>query len=336
MSVRIFILWLTIAMVLAFSVITLGAYTRLTDAGLGCPDWPGCYGQWIAPHSSVDVAQAQEKYPMEQIDSGKAWTEMIHRYFAGSLGLLIFIFAGISFVERRRGKTWPVKVPLLLVVLVVWQALLGMWTVTLQLHPLIVMAHLLGGLAILGGLTWWRAQLVQVSTVGRATGKASFASRWIGLGLLLLIGQIALGGWVSANYAGMACIGFPTCNGQWWPAWRWEAFHFFTPLGVSYEGGLLSNAQRISIQMAHRMGALLVVGYWSFLIIYLWIQPIYHRLRILLMGIILLFMVQFVIGMINVLALLPLTAAIAHNAVAALLLISAIHLYLQVRFTSNP
>ncbi|NKB47490.1 MAG: heme A synthase [Legionellales bacterium] len=334
MSVKTFIVWLTVTMILAFSVITLGAYTRLTHAGLGCPDWPGCYGQWLAPSSSAQITQIQTEYPDQQIDGGKAWTEMVHRYAAGGLGLLIIGLTGFSLIYRRR-ENLPIGVPLVLVGLIIWQALLGMWTVTLKLHPLIVMAHLLGGLTIFAGLAGWRAQLVQLAHPITDYFFSSRTCRWVGLGLLLLIGQIALGGWVSANYAGIACLGFPTCNGHWWPMWHWQAFDIFMPLGMNYEGGLLGPAERVSIQMAHRIGAFLVVGYWGVLAIYLLIQSPPPRIRTPLILLMLLLVAQFVIGMINVLALLPLSAATAHNGVAALILVTAVNLYLQVRSASN-
>jgi heme a synthase len=328
------IIWLTLTMVLAFTVITLGAYTRLTNAGLGCPDWPGCYGQLTAPSSPGQVTLAQSAYPAQSIDSTKAWTEMIHRYVAGSLGLCIFILAGLSIVHQRRYQL-PIAVPIALVGLVIFQALLGMWTVTLKLHPLVVMAHLLGGLTLIAGLTWWRATLVQLNNPHGFSGIDKRWSSWVLIGLILLVGQIALGGWVSANYAGIACIGFPTCNGSWWPNWNWEAFKLFVPLGMNYEGGLLANSARVSIQMAHRVGAVIVVSYWSILAIRLFLSMKNPRIQGSLAVIMGLLVAQFVVGMINVLALLPLSAATAHNGIAALLLVATVNLYLQIRHTSN-
>ena len=192
----------TVAFVLAFFVILLGAYTRLTDAGLGCPDWPGCYGHFIVDNQTLSTNQ-----------SAKAWTEMLHRYAAGTLGTLIIILFGISLFQRKQNNH-PIIIPFFLVTLLIFQALLGMWTVTLKLHPLVVMAHLVGGLILLNLLWCLRLQLKnprQKIYFPQLSRKINF---FAALSLVILIFQITLGVWVSANYAGLSCIGFPWCNGE--------------------------------------------------------------------------------------------------------------------------
>ncbi|OZB03214.1 MAG: cytochrome B, partial [Idiomarina sp. 34-48-12] len=196
-----------ISVLLAFVVIVLGAYTRLTDAGLGCPDWPGCYGELTVPK---DAEKAVELFPHAPLESQKAWNEMIHRYAAGTLGLVILAITIAAFVRRRHDPSQPVGLPVLLLALVTFQAALGMWTVTMNLQPLIVMGHLLGGFTTISLLYLLLLRLERVhmplgdSKMRSMRGFALFA-------LLVVFGQIALGGWVAANYAAMACTELPFC-----------------------------------------------------------------------------------------------------------------------------
>lgn len=295
---------------LAFFVVTLGAYTRLTNAGLGCPDWPGCYGHML-------VAQHTTDEPV------KAWTEMIHRYFAGSLGLLILIFAINAIRARIKQLSFPTFIPLLLVGLVVFQAALGMWTVTLKLLPVVVMGHLLGGLCILSGLWWLWLSIRKSETIGSDLG---WLKPWAMLGLFIVVCQIALGGWVSSNYAGLSCVGFPSCNNQLLPELHLkEAFNVMSPVGTNYQGGVLDASARMTIQFVHRLGAFITLFYVLGLAIVLFRQP--HRslkqIALVMCGVVLL---QFSLGVINVIHLLPLKVAVGHNAVAALLLLSLLTL----------
>jgi cytochrome c oxidase assembly protein subunit 15 len=312
------------ACVLAFGVVVLGAYTRLADAGLGCPDWPGCYGKLLVPAHEGEVT---EKAYLEQrpLEPAKGWTEMVHRYFAGTLGLVILAIAVWSW-RRRRVPGQPVWLPTFLLALVTFQALLGMWTVTLQLKPVIVMAHLLGGFATLSLLV-----LLALRSRPRKPAAASGA-RWRGValaGLLVLVAQIALGGWTSANYAALACPDFPQCQGSWWPQTDFrEGFVLWRGVGINYEFGVLDSTARTAIHMAHRIGALLTLLFLGWLALRL----IRHGGPVLaatgwLIGALLL--AQVTLGIANVVLFLPLPVAVAHNATAALLLLSLVLLNYQ-------
>lgn len=314
--------------VLAFAVILLGAYTRLADAGLGCPDWPGCYGHLTVPASEDHVA---DKTYLEQraLEPEKGWKEMIHRYFAGALGLAILAIAVWSWIRRRNVPGQPVWLPTLLLALVVFQAALGMWTVTLLLKPVIVMGHLLGGFATFSLLV-----LLALRTGRRRALTAT--GRWRGaaaIGLVILVVQIALGGWTSSNYAALACVDFPTCHGSWLPDMDFdEAFVMWRGLGVSYEYGVLEHPARTAIHVTHRIGALvtfLYLGWLTVSIVRAGGPPVGAAL---LVGGLLL--VQVALGIGNVLLHLPLGVATAHNGVAALLLVSLV--YLNYRLWRQP
>lgn len=317
-----------LAVILAFCVVTLGAYVRLSDAGLGCPDWPGCYGQLIAPHPEHE--EALEQFPDAQIDTGKAWKEMIHRYIAGILGILILALAIIA-VRNRHDHTQQVKLPLFLVALVTFQALLGMWTVTHLVAPGIVTLHLLMGMLTLG-LLWW--QYLQSRTTGPA-----FSTRlptmnlkpWAMAALVVVFAQIALGGWVSTNYAALHCPDFPTCQQSWWPPMDFAgAFDIFHEYGVNYEGGRLTNDQGVTVHLMHRIGAvitLLFIGAVGILAS-LGSNLAYREAGIAML---LILVVQFIIGISNVIYVLPLPLAVAHNGGAALLLLSVIYLNYKIR-----
>lgn len=272
---------------LAFAVVVLGAYTRLSDAGLGCPDWPGCYGKiLVSTHNDA-----------------KAWTEMVHRYFAGTLGLCIFalVFLGL------RKKIHIYKL-IFLGMLVIFQALLGMWTVTLKLLPIVVMSHLLGGMLIFATL----CRLPQPSL------NKTYYNPYLVVMIIVVIMQILLGGWVSSNYAGIACIGFPRCNGTWLPFLDFSnAFNIFSPIGVNYQGGNLESTARVTIQFIHRCGALLTALYLSF-IAYKFYRPYKNIIKMIMF----LLVLQVLLGIMNVIYLLPMVLAVMHNAIALLLLAS--------------
>lgn len=298
------------AVCLAFFVVTLGAYTRLTNAGLGCPDWPGCYGHMVVAKHTTD----------EPI---KAWTEMIHRYFAGSLGLLILIFAIKGISARIKSDPFPTLIPLLLLGLVFFQAALGMWTVTLKLLPVVVMGHLLGGLSILSALWWLWLSIKKSETI---SADLRWLKPWALLGLVIVGCQIALGGWVSANYAGVSCIGFPSCNNQLVPTLHFkEAFNVLSPVGANYQGGLLDASARMTIQFVHRIGAFITLFYVLGLALLLFRQR-HARLTKIAWAMCVVVLLQFSLGIMNVIYLLPLKVAVGHNAVAALLLITLLTL----------
>jgi len=313
-----FFIWFTC--VLAFVVIVLGAYTRLADAGLGCPDWPGCYGQLTVPESPDQVTDTAylEQRPLEP---EKGWKEMVHRYFAGTLGLAILLIAVWSWRRRRDDPGQPVWLPTFLLLLVVFQAALGMWTVTLLLKPVIVMAHLLGGFATFSLL------VLLALRVGRRRAESAAGSLRIAaaIGLLILIAQIALGGWTSSNYAALACLDFPTCQGSWTPEMDFdEAFVMWRGLGVNYEYGVLEHPARTAIHVTHRIGALVTALYLGWLVLALLRRGGGLRGAAILVGGLLL--LQLGLGIANVLMHLPLGVATAHNGVAALLLISLVYL----------
>ncbi|CDZ77512.1 Cytochrome oxidase assembly protein [Legionella massiliensis] len=304
------------AVVLALFVVMLGAYTRLTDAGLGCPDWPGCYGHMVLPSAQNELATAQNQYPQIPIEARKAWTEMAHRYAAGTLGLLILFICGSVFWRRMQGENLPWVLPLTLILLLFFQAALGMWTVTLKLLPVVVMGHLLGGILIFSCLSRLSLQLSSVKPMALPQWRF-----WLLLGLVIVFCQIALGGWVSSNYAGIACIGFPQCNGQWLPPLHFsQGFNLFSPVGANYQGGVLDNDIRMTIQFIHRLGAMVTAVYVLALAALLLAKVKNTSLRLLAILAILLVASQFLLGVMNVIYLLPLWVAVAHNGVAAALM----------------
>lgn len=322
---------LLISALLALSVIVLGAYVRLSDAGLGCPDWPGCYGQLDVPQGERQIARANAAYPERPVEVGKAWKEMVHRYLAGVLGLFIVGLAVIAW-RRRLQPGQPVFLPLLLVALVVFQALLGMWTVTLLLKPVVVMAHLLGGLTTLALLWWLVLRYGDYLPTVPITAKIEALKPWVLIGLVLVIGQVTLGGWTSANYAALACPDFPTCQTRWWPPMDFqEAFILWRGTGVSYEGGVLDNDARVTIHMMHRVGAVLLVLYLGWLTVRVFVNAANGLLRYtaLLTG--LLVVIQVALGVANVVLALPLPVAVAHNGVAALLILALVSLNHELR-----
>ncbi|TBV03310.1 COX15/CtaA family protein [Phytopseudomonas dryadis] len=316
------------ATLLAVVVVLLGAYTRLTHAGLGCPDWPGCYGFLGVPMSEHKQLLAGERFPETPLEVAKGWYEMIHRYFAAALMLLAA--ALVARALRHRGEPGqPLKLPLLILALLVVQAAFGMWTVTLKLWPQVVTAHLLGGFAILAALFLLTLRL---SAWRPAITPLTAQLRGLALGaLLLVIGQIALGGWVSSNYAAVACVDLPTCHGEWWPRMDFaNGFHLTQHIGPNYLGGQLDSDARTAIHMAHRLGALLVTLVLGLLAWRL------HRAGDSRLGGVLLaaLALQVGLGIGNVLLHLPLLVAVAHNAGGAALLLTLVAI--NYRLSAEP
>lgn len=305
-----------IAAILSFLVIVLGAWVRLSDAGLGCPDWPGCYGQLTWPDAPAEVQSANAAFPDRPVETHKAWKEMVHRYLAGALVLLVLALNRVAWRRDDGAPALRGKSTFLLGLIIV-QALLGMWTVTLKLLPIIVMLHLIGGLATFSLLLWlWHASR---SAHSYSPGpQLRRMRRWVVLAITLLTVQIALGGWTSSNYAALACPDLPTCMNQWWPDTNFrEGFKLWREVGVDYEGGILDLASRAAIHLAHRIGAvitLLTLLYVAFKLIRV---ATFQRSGVLL-GCLVVF--QFLLGLLNVALQLPLAIAVAHNGVAALLL----------------
>ena len=316
-----------IGTLLALLVVVIGAWVRLTDAGLGCPDWPGCYGQLVVTESTREAAEA---FPERPLDVGKAWREMIHRYLATGLGLLCLVMAGLAWANRRNPEQ-PTRLAYVLLAVVIFQGLLGMWTVTLLLQPVIVMAHLLGGLATLGLLFWlgeWRRPILSGGVSSRPEHASGAASPWLArtgiAALAILLVQIALGGWTSANYAALACPDFPTCQTRWWPPvtdFR-EGFVLWRELGVDYEGGVLDNPARVAIHFSHRLGA---VAATMMLGLLGWMLVRRPGMRPDGIAVWVALGVQLILGASIIIYGVPLAVAVAHNGVAALLFLTVLN-----------
>ena len=299
---------------LAAAVVVLGAWVRLTDAGLGCPDWPGCYGHIYPNAGHVD--------PEIGLQFGKALHEMIHRYFAGTLVLVITILL-VWAVRYRKDRDQPLIPPALLFVVVCLQGALGALTVTLLLKPLIVTAHLLGGLTTLGLLWWLSLHPERRQLPAREAGLRKYAV----VGLAALIVQIALGGWTSSNYAAVACPDFPTCQHSWWPRMDFrDAFVLWRGLGLDYEGGVLANPARVAIHVTHRLGALVAGSILIGLGVLVAARADSRRLAAAGGLLVLAVLLQISLGVATVHWGVPLAVATLHNAGAAFLVISMVWL----------
>ena len=356
--------WLALfAAVFAFGLVMFGAFVRLSNAGLSCPDWPTCYGQVTWPQHAQAVAHADAAFPDRPYEAHKAWREQVHRFLAGTLGVLVLLLALVASWRRRgtllavvggavfaalgvglymRGEhVWssalaacaialPLfaairlqrpgawKICVLALAVIIFQAMLGMWTVTLLLKPVVVMGHLLGGMATFALLAYAALRFAGVAATDE---RHADLRRLVAIGVVLLVCQIALGGWTSANYAALACGygpgSFPQCLGQWAPPTDFrEGFVLWRGIGVNYEGGVLDMAARSAIQIAHRLGALVVFCYLGWLSV----RTARRGLRVCGLAIALALAGQVLLGISNVYFGLPLAVATAHNGVAALLL----------------
>ena len=304
------------ATLLALIVVSFGAYTRLTDSGLGCPDWPGCYGTLSVPESIDQIEMAQAVYPDSPVEPEKAWIEMIHRYIAGILGVMILVIAFMS-IRLRDQINYSLKWPFFLLGLVIFQAALGMWTVTLLLKPAVVSSHLLGGMTVLGILTFLMHRNYGTHRENFISNR--FERKIIRFSLVLLFIQIALGGWTSTNYAALACTDYPTCHGSLIPEMDFSnAFTIFRELGVTSLGEPLSLEALHAIQWVHRVGAIVLLGYLLFVAYILKVNQGFNMWRNVL---ILVISLQFIIGIANLLLHLPIVLATLHNLGAALLVV---------------
>ena len=371
------IAWLAVA--LAMGVIVFGAFVRLSNAGLSCPDWPTCYGRATWP-AHADDAASHSAIEIRPFETHKAWREQVHRHAAATLGLLVLAMALLAARRRAWGAAWIVGpsvliglgIPLYMqgqhalavllaaagealllaaalrwrarsgpgadddalpavaamtLMVIVFQALLGMWTVTWLLKPIVVMGHLMGGLLTFSLILWmaWRATDVPIRLA-----QAASLRRWAAIVLALLAVQIALGGWTSANYAALACGNdFPTCVGRWWPPHDFrEGFVLWRGIGVDYEGGVLDGESRIAIQLAHRMMAVVAFAALLAFAVRLWRTA---GMRGWGAALALLACAQVTLGIANVKLGLPLAVAVLHNAGAVLLLFVLVTLRARVR-----
>lgn len=326
-----------LATVIAATVVTLGVFTRLVDAGLGCPDWPGCYGHLLWPTETHEIVRAEQRFPDFRVESDKTWPEMVHRYFASALGLIILWLAILAWRHRDTRK-FPFRLPLLLLFLVVWQGLFGMWTVTLKLWPQVVTLHLFGGISIFA-LCWLLTLrlrddcwvLAETSLI-----KLNKYRSWLVAGVVILFAQIILGGWLSANYAAFACSDFPRCQGQWLPQMELAGgFNILQGLGPNYLGGLLESDARVAIHFVHRVGALVTFIYLSGFCLSLFVvgDRRVGRMAVIIFSILL---AQIGLGISNVLWAVPLPVAVLHNAVAALLMLSLVTLAVKIWTATVP
>jgi len=315
-------------------VVVLGAYVRLSNAGLGCPDWPGCYGHLTPAGAAADAQTIAAPMAGRALNVGKAWREMVHRYAAGTLATLIIALAVLTAIWKRHrivamGYAWA------LAAVVIVQAVLGALTVTQQLRPAIVTLHLLFGFTTLALLWWLVLALLWRGPEVHADGRIRLArgAALVGLGFLLL--QIALGGWTSSNYAAIACPDLPTCQGSWWPKADFEsAYVLWRDLDVNYEGGVLDNPARIAIHLTHRLGAM-AAALALLVAALLALRTDRPRVRAAALIVLATLALQLSIGIGMVWRGFPLWLATAHNAGAALLLLATLGLYKSLALNST-
>ncbi|MDD5333852.1 MAG: COX15/CtaA family protein [Rhodoferax sp.] len=307
---------------LTFDLLLFGAFTRLTDSGLGCPDWPGCYGQAspLAAHGAI--AAAQSAMPSGPVTHDKAWIEMIHRYLATSVGVLMVVLAVAAWLGRRRQSVQAgasVWWPTLTLLWVCLQGAFGALTVTMKLFPAIVTLHLLGGMVLLALLCVQVVRLAQLDGAAPPVALASPLRRLLWLSFALLALQVALGGWVSTNYAVLACTDFPMCQGSWWPLMDFrQGFELWRELGLTHSGATIGFAALTAIHYAHRLLALLVLASLGLLAWRLGSVPALRRPARWLAG---LTALQLATGLSNVLFDWPLLVAVLHTGGAAALVL---------------
>lgn len=327
----------------AIIVLGMGVFTRLADAGLGCPDWPGCYGHLLWPNEHHEVEAANAAFPDMPVEHDKTWPEMIHRYLASSLGLFTIALLVMAVQARRLAKKpeqQPLKLPAFLLGFIILQGLFGMWTVTLKLWPQVVTAHLLGGFTTIS-LLWLLALRLNNKYwhLSRTMAPRLDAVKPIAVvALMVVVVQIALGGWTTSNYADIACPDFPTCQGAFLPPMDFaNGFNIAQHIGPNYLGGQLDNAARVAIHISHRTGALitaLVVGLLAARLYFLGAKK-FQKLAKLIAVVLL---VQLLLGVSNILFHFPIAVAVAHNLVGAMLLLSVVtaNYYLRTARLKSP
>ncbi len=301
---------------LTLVVISLGAWVRLTDAGLGCPDWPGCYGLLTTPDTVDELAKAKENYPNASIDVGKAWREMLHRYVAGILGLYVFFITYISIKYSKQNYILPVSISILIVI----QAIMGMLTVTMLVKPTVVTTHLFFGmltatLLFINGLKYSGLNLLQDKLPVYAI--SAIVLTWV-----LLVIQILLGGWTSTNYASLACTDFPKCLDQWYPKEMVfdKAFNIFNLPDINYEGGFLAYGAKVAVHYIHRVTALVLSISFLLTIVIIFKLKNHAFLKKIISFSLVFFVLQIILGISNVIYSLPLNIAVWHTMNAAILL----------------
>ncbi len=369
------------ACALAVVVVGLGAFTRLVDAGLGCPDWPTCYGHVLWPDSAEEIAaaNAHPDFVDTPVETHKTWPEQVHRIFASSLGLVGLILFGMALRRRPAGQPWlpvvalltlliggtvarivvgdsldyevgltaaayvallallglryggspePFKLPAFIAGFLVLQGLFGMWTVTLKLWPQVVTAHLLGGFTVLSLLWLLTLRLDNrhwLVNSGELVQLQRYRPRVV-LGLIIVVAQIALGGWTTSNYAAVACPDLPTCQGQWLPPMDFvNGFDLFQHIGPNYLGGVMDNAARVAIHFSHRIGAIVTALYLLLLCAGL-LRSGVSVVRPASWAVLAVLLLQLGLGLSNILFKFPLAVAVAHNLVGALLLLTLVTL----------
>ncbi len=327
-----------VTLFLTFDLVLFGAFTRLTDSGLGCPDWPGCYGSASPIGASDHIATAQQAMPTGPVTQGKAWIEMVHRYLAMGVGVLTLVLAGMAWSERKAREGGGAAIsPWWAICTVVWvciQGAFGALTVTMKLFPAIVTLHLLGGYILLGLLT------AQASLLGHRhkplpmVGIPDGLRIWTALALLLLGLQAASGAWVSTNYAVLACAEFPTCQGSWWPQMDFDqGFEVWRPLGYLRDGSHISFQALTAIHFTHRLLAFVTVVLLSLLA---WrvgqLPTLRHHGRALAA----LLALQVVTGLSNVVLDWPLVAAVLHTGGGGALAVVLVRLLVASHLISSP
>lgn len=314
----------TAAVAVAVTVIILGAFTRLVDAGLGCPDWPGCYGHVLWPDSHDEISAANQAYPDAPVELDKTWPEMVHRYLATSLGLFTIVIAVLAVRNRQQGH--PVKLPIFLLAFIILQGMFGMWTVTLKLWPQVVTAHLMGGFTTFSLLWLLRLRLSndhwQLNPREFAWSKAVRPLAIVSFIVVIL--QIALGGWLTSNYADVACPDLPTCQNEWLPAMDFATgFNLTQHIGPNYLGGNLDNEARIAIHFSHRVGAI-ITTIAVLLLSFSMLRQQNSRIVNLAKVLVAVLCLQVVLGLSNVYFNFPISVAVAHNIIGATLLITMV------------
>lgn len=305
---------------LSFDLVMFGAFTRLTDSGLGCPDWPGCYGNASPIGAHAEISAAQEAMPTGPVTHGKAWVEMIHRYLATAVGGLIIVLTASAWLQRKRAGAQPISPwwPTVTLVWVLIQGAFGALTVTMKLFPAIVTLHLLGGTVLLMLLTVQATRHTQFADNLGLVPVPRLLRGMVMVTALLVFAQVILGGWVSTNYAVLACTSFPMCNGAWWPAMNFDGFQIWRPLGFLADGAHISYEALVAIHYMHRLFAYLVIAALLWLGWYLRTVPLLALQRRWLVG---LTVLQFATGLSNVVLDWPMFAAVLHTGGAAAIMV---------------